>query len=116
MRHSDKNELNRVMAMNRAVDRNEIEPQRLLQVLRQLGYELKRCAIFEMYPDSGQTWIVRLMKHDGSIDEIDVDLIDSNECKIESVNPAKYRKRSNLKTLNAAKVALKRHETRIGAR
>jgi len=70
--------------------RNQAVSRRLYN----LGYDLEKCVVFEIFSDSGSTWIVRLMDEDEELIEIDLDTEDLGYVYTIGLDASRYGKRS----------------------
>lgn len=85
---------------------------RLADAISGLGYDIRTCVVVEAFPDSGNTWVVRLLSTDSMMVELDIDLDDSRQSKTEVSYPSGTGRRREQAALNAAKVLL---EARVHA-
>ncbi|MFK8031982.1 MAG: hypothetical protein AB8G18_17260 [Gammaproteobacteria bacterium] len=52
----------------------QIGPANLNRALESFGLVLEKCVLVKLLPDSGSTWIVRLLDQEGVFIEMDIDL------------------------------------------
>ena len=86
---------------------NERLPQEIYSAVDLLGFERKRCLMFEVFPDSGNTYVVRLLKHDGIAYELDLDLDNPQLSTIEEMDKSYFAKRSGQITWKVLEVMSK---------
>ncbi len=90
--HTEESIFEDIQELNARFIARSFEPKALRNALELLGYNLDRCVVFEVFPDSGSTWIVRLMSQDGILQELDIDLEESGENRIERLDLSIFRK------------------------
>jgi hypothetical protein len=71
--------LESLRAMNLALRDGSLKPLGITAALREMGYEIDHCVVFEMFLAEDSTWAVRLMSRTGYADEARVNLADPSK-------------------------------------
>ncbi len=58
------------------------------------GCDLRSAVVFELFPDSGSTWIVRLVDKENSLMEFDIDISDGSS-EMRNLHKENYRNRQS---------------------
>lgn len=90
---TDRRCANDLRTLNRSFWSGALEPRELVDSLLRLGYDSQNCVLFQLYPDSGSTWIVRLMDQECEMYELDIDVADPASLCVERIEPDAFRKR-----------------------
>jgi len=107
MRLSDQQEETHLRELNRVIRSEAFQPKALPHALRIAGYDLANCIVLDCLPDSGETWLVKLMTWDKDLVEIDLDLSNSEETRVSRISRDSYKKSKDQFTLQIAEQLLK---------
>lgn len=71
--------------LNREFQSDTLSVGPVHSLLRQLGVVIESSVIFECFPDSGRTFVLRMVGPDSAVYEADLDADNPDECKLEVI-------------------------------
>ncbi len=92
MTFSDESYLAELATRNERFWEGSIGPNKMNEALVELELQIEKCVLVSLVPDSGSTWLVRVLDQNGEYLEIDLDMEDNSETRITKLGvPVKAR-------------------------
>ena len=88
-----------------------LQPEASYRSLDHLGYDIDHCVVFELYPDSGSAFVLRMMNHERQLQELDIDLDDPSASIVEGIDSSHFRKRQGSIKLSVIKMLFEERQS-----